>query len=159
MTLHFILLVLTWSHPPDTWHMTCDTWWRVNIFSILQLPSSSGLGVVIFWRFWGKASVNEWVNELINDKGVLEPPRLHLVCKLELPWVAFYCFLGSCFSQLILKYFLSRNFKMLYVWRKSDPRRLSKVNQGSTLIWPKEALISNPRKQLIMTPTAYFKNI
>ena len=32
---------------PDTWHLTCDTWWGVNILSRFQLPSSNGLGYII----------------------------------------------------------------------------------------------------------------
>ena len=58
----------------DTWHVTCDmwhTWWRVNILSKFQLPSSYALGVMMFWRFGGKGSVT---------KVIVEQHRLHQVC-------------------------------------------------------------------------------
>ena len=38
--------------------MTHDTWWGVNILSKCQLPNSYGLGVMMFWRFGGKGSLN-----------------------------------------------------------------------------------------------------
>ena len=47
-----------WSETPDTWHMTCDTWWGVIMLSKFQLPSSYGLGVMMFWRFGGKGLLN-----------------------------------------------------------------------------------------------------
>ena len=59
---------------PASWHLTCDTWhmipdtshdiWHVtrcggvNILSKLQVPSSCGLGVMMFCRFGGKGSVS-----------------------------------------------------------------------------------------------------
>ena len=55
-----------WHLPRDTWHLTCDMWWRVNSLSKLQLSSSYALGVLTIWRSEGKASVSE----SINDKGV-----------------------------------------------------------------------------------------
>ena len=39
----------TWHLTPNTWHMTCDTWWGVNILLKFQLPSSYGLGLIMFW--------------------------------------------------------------------------------------------------------------
>ena len=39
---------------PDTGHLTCDTWWGVNIISKCQLSSSQGLGAMMFLRFGGK---------------------------------------------------------------------------------------------------------
>ena len=49
----------TWPLTPDMW-----LWWWMNILSKIQLSSSSGLGVVMFWRFGGKEllskSMNEW---------------------------------------------------------------------------------------------------
>ena len=47
---------------PDTWHLTCDTWWGVNILLKLQLSSSYGLGIMMFWGSGGKGSVNESVS-------------------------------------------------------------------------------------------------
>ena len=52
--------------PLDTWHLTCDMWWGVNILSKYQLPSSYGLGFTMSWRFRGKG----WVSQLImSNKG------------------------------------------------------------------------------------------
>ena len=51
-------------------HLTGDTWhvvgWGVNILSKCQLSSSYGLGVMMFWKFGGKGSLTDWLNELIN---------------------------------------------------------------------------------------------
>ena len=33
---------------PDTRHMTCDLCWVVNLLTKFQLPSSFGLGVMMF---------------------------------------------------------------------------------------------------------------
>ena len=44
-----------WHVTLDIWHMTCNSWWRMNIFSKLQLPSFFfGLGLIMFWRFGEK---------------------------------------------------------------------------------------------------------
>ena len=47
--------------------MTCDIWnvtgAVVNIVSIFQVPSSNGLGVMVFWRFGGKGSLTDWIND------------------------------------------------------------------------------------------------
>ena len=39
-----------WHLTPDTWHLTLDMWHLegVNILSEFQLPSSYGLGVMMF---------------------------------------------------------------------------------------------------------------
>ena len=65
-----------WHVTRDTWHMTHDmrhvTWdmlWGVNIFSKFQLPSSSGLWFMIFWRLGGKGSLTHSLNEWINYGG------------------------------------------------------------------------------------------
>ena len=42
----------------DTWHLTHEIWWEVNILSKCQLSSSYGLGVMMFWRFGGKWRVS-----------------------------------------------------------------------------------------------------
>ena len=52
------------------WHMTCDmchvTCFGVNILSKFQLPSSYGL-----WQYFEDLEEkDDWVNELISDKGV-----------------------------------------------------------------------------------------
>ena len=38
-----------WHMTCNTWHVTCDMLWGVNILSKLQLPSSYGLGFMIFF--------------------------------------------------------------------------------------------------------------
>ena len=45
------------GHLLGTWHVTHDTWYRVNILSKFQLSSCTSLGVMMFWRFGGKWSV------------------------------------------------------------------------------------------------------
>ena len=48
-----------WHMTRDTWHMTHDTYCEMNILSKCQLSGPHSLGVMMFWRFGGKASVNE----------------------------------------------------------------------------------------------------
>ena len=59
-----------WHLTPETWHMTHDMWqwWGVNILSKFQLSSSHGLGVMIFWRFGGKGSLNEWMTKVFVEQ-------------------------------------------------------------------------------------------
>ena len=64
-----------WHKTDDMWHLigdtrqvTRDTWYGVNILSKFQLSSSSGLGVKMFWRFGGKALVNESVTEVFVEQ-------------------------------------------------------------------------------------------
>ena len=40
-----------WNVTLDKWHVTRDSLGVVNIASKFQVPSSNGLGVIIFWRF------------------------------------------------------------------------------------------------------------
>ena len=47
----------TWHMTRDMRHVTCDMFWGVNILSKCQLPSSSGLWSMIFWRLGGKGSL------------------------------------------------------------------------------------------------------
>ena len=49
----------TWHVTPNMGHMTHDTSWEVKILSKFQLPSYYSYGVMMFWRFGGKESVNE----------------------------------------------------------------------------------------------------
>ena len=62
----------------DTWHVTSDKRWGVNILSKFQLPSSCGLAVKVFWRFGGNGSLIESVNQLITRLFV-QQLRLHRV--------------------------------------------------------------------------------
>ena len=59
-----------WHVTHDTWHMTrdmrhgtCEMLWGVNIISKFQLPSSSGLRFMLFWRLGGKGSISDWINQ------------------------------------------------------------------------------------------------
>ena len=63
-----------WHVTSDTWHLTCDTWLVVNILSKFQLPCSYGLGFMMSWRFGGKRSLTQSVNELIKRLFVEYPP-------------------------------------------------------------------------------------
>ena len=55
-----------WHATCETLHVTCTTQGVMSIISKFQVPSSNGLGVLMFWRFGGKA----WVTELLIDKSV-----------------------------------------------------------------------------------------
>ena len=50
---------------PDMWHLTPDTGLVVNIGYKFQVPSSNGLGVIMFWRYGGKG----WLGYSIADGG------------------------------------------------------------------------------------------
>ena len=64
------------------WHVTCDTWhvkhyiWHVTRYTqrvvniVSKLYFSSRLWLMIFGRFGGKGSLNQWMNQSLNDKGV-----------------------------------------------------------------------------------------
>ena len=62
------------------WHLTCDTWWGVNILSKLQLLTYYSLELTVCWKFWTKG----WLNQLINNLGVCRtaPATLGLVTGL-----------------------------------------------------------------------------
>ena len=51
----------------DTGHMTCDTQWVVNTLSKFQGPSSKGLELRMFWRYFHKG----WMTLLINNSFLL----------------------------------------------------------------------------------------
>ena len=59
--------------------MTRDTWCGVNNLSKFQLPSSNGLGGMMFCRFGGKGSLTQSMNDLITEVFV-EQPWLHRIC-------------------------------------------------------------------------------
>ena len=63
-----------WDMTHDTWHVTCDMFGEVNIPSKFQLPSSYCLWFMIIWRSGGKGSLNELINEWINDEAVYRTP-------------------------------------------------------------------------------------
>ena len=68
-----------WHVTHDMLHVTCDIWWEVNIVQKGQVPSSYGLGVEVFWRYF-KKRVTQLINLWIIDEGVLEQIRLHRLC-------------------------------------------------------------------------------
>ena len=41
-------------------HVTCD----------MQVLSYNSLLVKVFWRFWGKGSLTDWLTDLMNPKAV-----------------------------------------------------------------------------------------
>ena len=51
------------------WHVTCDIWHMEECEHCPKILGL-GLGVKLYWRFWGKWYVTEWMNELIGDQGV-----------------------------------------------------------------------------------------
>ena len=73
----------TWHMTHDTWHMTCDTWWELSILSKVQLSSSHGWGVMMFWRIGG----NGWVTQLLMTEVFVEQPWLHRVCLIWQPFI------------------------------------------------------------------------
>ena len=52
------VIKLTWTG--DTRHMTCGTWWRVNILYKYQLPTSYCLGKTVFWKYFNKGRLPEF---------------------------------------------------------------------------------------------------
>ena len=77
----------TLSETKKMWHLTPEMWHMgggVFIFSKFQLPSSYGLGVILFWRFGEKGLLNKWMNQSVT-------PGLLKSC----PWFVF----------VIVKYF------------------------------------------------------
>ena len=69
----------TWHMTRDTWHVTCDMYGGVNILSKFQLPSSYCLIFMILWRYWGKGSLTDSMNQSVT-RLFIEQPRLHRVC-------------------------------------------------------------------------------
>ena len=60
----------TWQLTYDTWHLTLDRWAEVNLPLKVQLPSSCGLRVKVFCRYFHTGLINR----LISDKGVCRTP-------------------------------------------------------------------------------------
>ena len=58
-----------WHETRDMWHMTCDRWGEVKLLSKCQLPSSYGLGVKVFWRYFLQR-ITDSDYKLINHEGV-----------------------------------------------------------------------------------------
>ena len=55
------------------WHVTHDTWYLtyrpgvMNIVSIFQFPSCNGFGAMVFWKYYHKRWLSDWINQSIND--------------------------------------------------------------------------------------------
>ena len=58
----------------DMWTMTHDRWGEVNFLSNFELPSTNGLGVKVFWRYFHKGSLSQYINK---RHVFVEPARLH----------------------------------------------------------------------------------
>ena len=107
-----------WTHGThDTWHLTCDRWWGVNILSKCQLSSFHGLGVMMFWMFGCRKKMlspdlqkicesNEWfkhlpgipVSGLLSDTG---QPGRSVRFSLWDPWLLSVAALSApCFESL-----------------------------------------------------------
>ena len=61
-----------------TRHATCEE--EVNLLSKFQLPSSHGLGVNVFWRYFNKGWLSLVIIQFIT-KVFVDQRRLHQVCK------------------------------------------------------------------------------
>ena len=88
---------------------------EVNILSKFQLPSSYGLGIMMFWRFEGLEKkdylMNKWISEIMT-KVIAEQPPLHSLASLDKPqgsiwihvfvpwWLQIYWSSSSCFVFL-----------------------------------------------------------
>ena len=88
----------TWLEICDTWHVTCDTCWRVNFLSKFQLPRSKGLGFMMSWRFGGKDDIlPEWMTKVF-----VEQAPLHWVCWQVVPdWTHGYSMCGRCLTHVL----------------------------------------------------------
>ena len=92
---YFLVTRDIWQVKPDTWQMTHDTlhvthdrWGEVNLLSTLQLPSSYGLEVKVFWRFGGKSWLTYLINQLITYGGVCrKAPATPGLLKNLKPWL------------------------------------------------------------------------
>ena len=73
-----------WRMTRDTCQLTCDMRWEVNILSKFQLPTYYGLGVKPFWRFWGKGSPTDWLNNKWGKKVFLEQPWIRVPFKKKI---------------------------------------------------------------------------
>ena len=49
------------GHAPATWHVTGGG--EMNLLLMFQVPSSYGLALKVFWRFWGKRSLACCINQ------------------------------------------------------------------------------------------------
>ena len=77
----------TWKVTGDRWHTTHDTWHVTGgeHYVKCQVPSSNGLGFMVFWKFGAKEWLTWSVNKLFSDVGVCStdpatPSLLNTLC-------------------------------------------------------------------------------
>ena len=76
----------------DMWHVTQDRWGEVNHLSKFQLLSSYGLGVMVFWRYFGVCPIMPL--SLFCSWLSLFCPWVSLFCpwlSLSCPWLSLCC--------------------------------------------------------------------
>ena len=134
---------------PDTWHLTHDTWhvtngWGSSILSKLQLPSSYGLGVMMFWRLGGKGSLTDWLTQSMSDEGDCRrapaTPGLLITQRIQLSWLrslteGTYIFLNK--SQLRIEDWINVGADSVKIGGKQDQGDLglSPFESIWTTIW------------------------
>ena len=97
-----------WHLTPDIWHVTPDkldvsrdTQGVMRIVSKFQVSSSYGLGLKVFWRFWTKRSLNEWINNEGVCRTALATPGLLI------------SFSNKCWPKQVLKQEIGLQFNSL----------------------------------------------
>ena len=77
ITIFFLFITKNkWHVTTDTWHLTCDKWHVTSDTQggeyCLKIsgPSSYGLRVKVFWRYFHKGWVSESIYKLLSDNGV-----------------------------------------------------------------------------------------
>ena len=139
-----------WHGTCDMQHVTCDMLRGMNILSKFQLPSSSGLWIMIFWRLWGKG----WLIDLMSDEADCRTaPATPGLLNIGMPFI--YDTLMTCAPVLVDEQiqfpwrvvfgnFCSNWFKMV----SANPANSQTLNQkrkllllfsrlmGWKLVWP-----------------------
>ena len=118
----------------DIWYVSRDTQWVVNIVSTFQVPSSNGLGVRIFWTFWGKGLVSfsfNWLQRCLQNSS---------------------SYTGSV--KYLFQYIIIMNIILINMYRTDDNSKNSgKVisntcsNKKIACIWENMSLINNTKYQ------------
>ena len=70
-----------WHVTRDMWHATCDRWHVVGGEHSLkfQLPRSSSLWFMIFWRVGGKDSLSDWMSDKADCRTAPATPGLLII--------------------------------------------------------------------------------
>ena len=116
-----------WHVTRDKWHVTHDRCGEVKLLSKFQLPSSYGLGVKVFWRYFHKG----WVRENCSN------------------WSQYFCS-GLFAMQCTVHNFFGAKRRCKHIWRRSPlTNKLTKVVVGQPQlhrvwqlyhVWRKECL-------------------